>query len=419
MPPGGGGGGGFSLVELLIAMALFSVLGIALIALLRQSTAFLDRGQAGSELQDLMENGERLITDDLTNVYIQSSNTEGLPDVRFTSWRTAFDTDADGEPDSWGQQLSFVRSVQGEAAEPLLRDAGSKPGAMAEIDGEDDQAESAKKEHRAAGGKQEVSWLVVPAGKKDRTDSDFEPGLLTVYRGTRVPVGGVPERSLIPGELPPPRGTKRRVGARLGVTSAREAEERLRPVMTGVLHLSFEFFTRHTVPEAGRLVLGGNLVEPRPPQKGGGGLSPNWDSTRGILPAGIGIDQFFLGAGTASLENPVDDVFPPKVRVTLVVDRIGNDARTGELARGIGPDDMTIQVDSTRFAPGGDPVGRFIKIGNEWIRWSDREDGVFTVAQRGARGTKKEPHAPGAVVRAGATLVKDVPIPAHREDWND
>jgi hypothetical protein len=406
-------------VELLIAMALFSVLGIALIALLRQSTAFLDRGQAGSELQDLMENGERLLTDDIANVYDQPSNTEGLPDVRFTSWRVPFDTDADGEPDTYGQQLSFVRSVQGEASEPLLRDAGSKPGAMAEIDGDDDQAEGAKGDLRPAGGKQEVAWLVVPNGKRAREDPEFEQGLMTVYRGTRVPVGGSPERTLLPAELPPLRGTKRRAGSRLGVTSAREAGERLRPVMTGVLHLSFEFFSRHTVPEAGRLVVGGSLVEPRPPQKGGGGLSPTWDSTRGILPAGIGADQFFLGAGAASLDNSVDDIFPPKVRITLVVDRIGTDARTGELVRGIGPDDTTLQVDTTRFAPGGDPVGRFIKVGNEWIQWADREDGVFTVAMRGARGTKKEAHAPGDVVRAGATLVKDVPVPAHREDWND
>ncbi|NUN53659.1 MAG: hypothetical protein HUU06_12860, partial [Planctomycetaceae bacterium] len=159
--------------------------------------------------------------------------------------------------------------------------------------------------------------------------------------------------------------------------------------------------------------------EPRPPQRGGGGLSPTWDSTRGLLPAGIGPDQFFLAKGPSSLENSVDDVFPAKVRVTLVVDRVGSDARVGELAQGIGPEDTTIRVDSTRFAPGGDPVGKFVKIGNEWIQWSDRDDTTFTVERRGARGTRKETHASGALVRAGATLVRDVPVPAHREDWNE
>ncbi|MCK6479569.1 MAG: hypothetical protein L6R43_05280 [Planctomycetes bacterium] len=400
-------------------MALFSVLGIALIALLRQSTAFLDRGQAGSEIQDLLENADRRISEDLANVYIQPSSAEGLPDVRFNSWRIGFDTDADGEADAYGQQLSFVRSVQGEAADPTLRAAGSVPGAAAEIDGEDDQAESDRGEHRPAGGKQEVSWLVVPDGKSDRNDATFEPGLMTVYRGERFLVGGPPEKALVPGELPPEKGRPRKAGARYGVTSAREAKERMSPLMTGVLHLSFEFFTRHTLPEAGRLVVDGRLAEPRPPQRGGGGLSPTWDSTRGLLPAGIGPDQFFLAKGPSSLENSVDDVFPAKVRVTLVVDRVGSDARVGELAQGIGPEDTTIRVDSTRFAPGGDPVGKFVKIGNEWIQWSDRDDTTFTVERRGARGTRKETHASGALVRAGATLVRDVPVPAHREDWNE
>ncbi|NUN52837.1 MAG: prepilin-type N-terminal cleavage/methylation domain-containing protein, partial [Planctomycetaceae bacterium] len=261
----GAGEGGFSLVELLIAMALFSVLGIALIALLRQSTAFLDRGQAGSEIQDLLENADRRISEDLANVYIQPSSAEGLPDVRFNSWRIGFDTDADGEADAYGQQLSFVRSVQGEAADPTLRAAGSVPGAAAEIDGEDDQAESDRGEHRPAGGKQEVSWLVVPDGKSDRNDATFEPGLMTVYRGERFLVGGPPEKALVPGELPPEKGRPRKAGARYGVTSAREAKERMSPLMTGVLHLSFEFFTRHTLPEAGRLVVDGRLAEPRPP----------------------------------------------------------------------------------------------------------------------------------------------------------
>jgi hypothetical protein len=107
------------------------------------------------------------------------------------------------------------------------------------------------------------------------------------------------------------------------------------------------------------------------------------------------------------------------VRVTLVLDRVGNDAATAELTRPISPQDSTIPVDSTRFAPGGDPAERFIKVGDEWIQWSARDARGFIAERRGARGTRPQAHEAGTRVRAGATLVREYEIPSFREDWND
>ena len=156
---------GFSLVELMVAMAIFSVLGVALIALLRSSTAFLEKGQAGSELQDQIENADRLLAEDFANVYIRPATMEGMPDVRFLCDRIPFDNDGDSIVDTKEARICFVRSPKGEASDPLLRNSGTKAGATATIDGDEDVREAEDRDLRAPGGKQEVCWVYVPDGK--------------------------------------------------------------------------------------------------------------------------------------------------------------------------------------------------------------------------------------------------------------
>jgi hypothetical protein len=280
---------------------------------------------------------------------------------------------------------------------------------MGVLDGEEDAREAEGGDLRAPGGKQEICYLLVPPAK------DEEPGVGTLYRGVRMPLGGG-AASFLPAE---PLSDRRASDARVGVVTRADAKTRLRPVVTSVLYASFGFHTRHTKESAARLVDGDRLVEEVPPLRGGGGLSPTWDSTRGLLPAGQGADQFFLGRTPASLSDSVDDVFPRRVRVILVVDRVGNEAATGDLVRDLGPQDKIVPVDSTRFAPGGDPVSRFVKIDDEWIQWSTRDGRSFTVEKRGARGTKPASHAIGSAVRAGATLVREFEVPSFREDWNE
>lgn len=397
-------------------MVIFSVIGIALIALLRQSTTFLEKGQAGSEIMDVMENIDRQLADDFANVYIRPASSDGVPDVRFVCDRIGWDVDNDGVDDTFTPRLCFVRSVSGEASDPTLRRAGQKPGATEVVDGLDDTKESEEEDHRAAGGKGEATWILEPdaRGKEDRNGEI--PSLGTLHRGFRAAVGGGPTRSYQPLE---PWGGRKSEASRMGITTRQECADRLRPVLAGVLHVEYRFWSRHVRPEAARLVTNGRLNDEVPADRGGGGLSPVWDSTRGIFPKGTAEGQFFLGRGPASLADPVDDVFPSRIRVTLVVDRVGKDASTAELTRTIGPEDTTIPCDNTRFAPGGDPAGKFIKIGREWIQWATKDSRGFMVEKRGARGTRREAHESGSTVRAGSTMVREYPVPVHREDWND
>jgi len=407
------GESGFSLVEILVAMGLFSVLSIALIALLRQSTGFLERGHAGSEIQDAVQDAERMFEDDFGNVWIRSSSPEGEPDVRFWADEVPFDVTGDGMPDVEAPRLAFVRSLPGEVTDRQTRGAGEKPGARGRLDGVDDERELAEKDLRAPGGKLEVQYFLVPgrkAAEPGQTEGDAAVGVL--YRGQRTPIGG--NLSFLPWDPVAPR---MRPDARAGIWTREAAAERLRPVFGGILHLSFEFWTRTTKRSDSGGEAGGTSSREVGP--GDGGLSPTWDSTRGIMPAGAGPGRFYLARGAASLAEPTDDVFPRRVRVTLVLERVGKDAAARELDRSIGEEDKLIPVSDTRFAKDADPASRFVKIGTEWIRWSGRDRDGFVVDQRGARGTRKQPHAAGDLVHSGVTVIREIDIPSFREDWND
>ncbi len=388
-------------------MAIFAVISVALIGLLTQSTAFLEKGNSGAEIQDVLEAADLMFADDFANVYIQPSSREGEPDVRFHCDRAAFHVRGDADQPVWTPRLMFVRTLRGEIADPVTRDAGRIPGAPGRLDGVDDEREAAEGELRAPGGKMEVMYSLLPNKKED------DPAIGVLHRGTRTPLGG--KGSLLPWE---PFSEKAKEGHRQGPRSREEYAASLRPVMAGILHLSFEFWSRHTNPKLADLFSDGASGR-HPPSQDGGGLSPTWDSTRGILPRGITPDTFFLAAGEESLARPLDDVFPSKIRVTLVVERVGKDAKVGELQAAISEDDTTIPVDDSTFARGADLADRYIKIGDEWMRWSSRTRRSFQVEERGARGTVRRSHVPGSVVHAGATLIRDYPVPVHRENWND
>lgn len=389
-------------------MAIFSVISVALIALLRQSTAFLEKGQAGSEVHDIVDAADAMFAEDFANVYIQPSSMEGEPDVRMYCDRISFPRGEKGEDPVVVPRLMFVRSMNGEMTDVVTRDAGSRPGAGGRLDGVDDEREAGDGDLRAPGGKMEVMYGLLP-GMKDQ-----DPALGTLYRGTRTPIGG--RDSFLPWETWSERA---KPTSRMGVHGRTAFEERLRPVATGVLHLSFGFWSRHTRLRDARVLQDGEPQKEVPPSTTGGGLSLNWDSTRGILPRGIGPEQFFLARTPASLADPLDDVFPSGIRVTLVLERIGRDARPGELATSLARDDSEVHVEDTRFAPGGDPLSKYLKVGDEWMRWDTRTTRSFHIAERGVRGTTASAHEAGTPVHAGAALVRDYRIPVYRDDWND
>lgn len=373
---------GFTLLELLIAMSLFMVLGTALIALVTRAIGFLEVGTGGAELQDKGGDILRPFESDMQNVLVERSLAPGAPEIRFYCDFVAVDSDGNGENDYLAQRLAFVRSSNQEAVDPVARRAGTTPGGAAYLDGKLDAEEAANGELKAVGGAMEVLYMAVPEDAEN-------PGLLTIYRGTRAPVGGA-------GSLLDPETVK----------TIADLKRVAQPLMSGVLHFGVKFWTAQT--SSWDISMGG---------LGSGAPSLTWDSTRGILPGGRGTEGFALARGTDSLVDPRDDVSPRKVHVTFVVDRTGRDAKAADLVGGIDDRQRDISVaPSTSFAT--DSNVDFIKVGTEWVEYSARLDEQFTARQRGARNTTAVSHKNGAKVRAGHTVETVILVPSYREDWN-
>src|SRR5262249_16474885 len=108
-----------------------------------------------------------------------------------------------------------------------------------------------------------------------------------------------------------------------------------------------------------------------------------WDSTRGIT--GAPLNRFFLhrgsGGDSTSLNDPDDDVFPRKIRVTVVVDSPMPRCVNTKLTDNIGDGDSDIPVDEVKgFADGsadGSGEDSYILIDEEWIRYAKKDESGF------------------------------------------
>jgi hypothetical protein len=282
----------------------------------------------------------------------------------------------DKEVDFLAQRLVFVRSTTSEAADPLGRQAGMKSGADAYIDGKDDLAEAKDGKLRAPGGMQEISYMTL-AGS--------EPGVLSLYRAARSPVGGT--------------------GSLFDVKKAEEMMKAGQPLLAGVLHFSVKFWTPQTTSwDVSNL--SGDVTAP----------SLTWDSTRAILPAGFGMKGFPLALGEGSLMDPRDDVSPRMVRVTIIYERTGRQNLVGYLQEAINDGSKKLKVNSTGFANTSDL--KYVKVGTEWMRYSGLTSTAISIVRRGVWGTMAVAHKAGEKVRAGYVVERSIMIPSYRENWN-
>lgn len=392
---------GFSLMELMLAMALFSLLSVSLVTLLSRATGLLAEGNSGVDTLDKLQLFSETFEKDAATIYTQRDSDEGIPDVRFYS--DFADSRYDPEDDKavvTVQRLMFVRMIPNEATSTLTRQAGSAigEGAKEYLDQKDDTLESSEGRLRATGGQMAVMYTAIP-------ESTDDPAVLTLFRAIRSPLGG--DKSLLPTlRATDPSATVERRGP----LHLKEVQEVADPLLKGVLYFGVEFWGRKT------RVWDTNM---RPPA----GSSPTWDSTRGILDgsrgtAGFHLAKFGVGA-ESSLSDPVDDVFPRRMRVTLVVEELGRNARTGLLADDISADARSLELLSTSFIPTVEGARRFVKIGTEWIEFMGNDDGSLTNLKRGARGTTAQAHVADSVVHHGRTLVREFVIPTYRDTYQE
>ncbi len=122
---------------------------------------------------------------------------------------------------------------------------------------------------------------------------------------------------------------------------------------------------------------------------------------------------FWRGEGSAG--NPDDDVFPARVRVTLVLADEGPAAAWTRLARPLSAEAREAEVlDTARF----EGAGPFVRIGREWVRTRVLGPAALRLEERGARGTAARAHPAGEEVQTGRSFSVEIELPAFREDWN-
>ncbi len=412
---------GFTLLELLIAMALFAVLGLAVVALLGQGMNIFAEGTADTRMQDRLQAILPTIRADLAAVQ-PAAPPEVLPppapDLDPTAgpatapiltppalqfrmgWAKLAEFD-----DSWGTffYVAFVRTNAREGEDPLLRQAGSvpvtpglptrvyDPSAVDALTGS-----AAVTSLVAPGGLLEVVWIAVPedpdparrapSAEPIVVGPDWPRGMLTLYRLFRAPAGG--EKSLLLPRNFDSLGKIRAAG---------------RPMHEGVIH--FGVTARNIFAKSWNDGLGSGRAD-----DGQAYVGSVWDSTRALDRA------FPFYRNPDSLADVRDDVFPAWARIELtlgVEGEFGFGRGETVLAEALSPEDKRVALVSVDplYAPG--PEVRWLKVEGEWMATTLQQidpNERRVVVVRGQRGTKATAHDPGAPVFVGSTVSTEVPM---------
>lgn len=403
---------GFTLLEILVAMSLFTIIGFSVMLLMSSGVDMWLQGTRGAQNEDRKEMSLPRLEEDLRQVRVgtsrdripvdlksESSQQKELPALvpenRFLSGYMIYKF---GENEVACRYLAFVRDLRGlgEIEVYALR-AGRDPKADAYIDGKEDEKEFNEGRHLPTGGQIEVLWIWLP-------DPD-EPGLGSVYRAYRTPIGG-PETLLDPKNFEDYGKLVRNI--------------RPVPVFQDVLLFDLYFWTQFTTTWEYMPGEPSVVTRPESAQAVKAGLPPcgpsrTWDSTRGMLLGGP--SDFKLKRGANSLNFAGDDIWPRAVRVEFALREM-----TTQLKEDFGADGSNFTVHDPLFATGrGVLMDALMKIGAEWVRISGRDPrdpDTFDIAARAQRGTVRVSHPAESNVYFGQVFDRTIQIPAFRDDNN-
>jgi len=366
---------GFTLVELLISISIFMFLGIMLVSVFKSAMELWHTGEAQKIIFTRARNILDVVREDLYSMYRHDYfRDNGEPvDIKFVS-----DFVEDPTKNYFSQRIRFVRNIPGEMQDTVMRDAGTYGIAnpvdtIKHYDQFDDSTDRDNGVLAAPGGLMEVGYLL--SGE-------------TLYRAQKAPVGlrtkqssgSVEQVSLFNGDL----------FFKLDNTIL-NANARIMGL--NILHFEIRFWapdsTSWDITEAGRLV--NEAIH-------------EWDSTRVESNA----YTFAFDDAAAVTGDPEDDIYPPKVKVILVVDA---NQRTRAMAKFMQISGSTIEVNTTQGFIKNDPARQFIKIGTEWIKYSAADGNSFTIEKRGVRHTSPITPTAGQAVYQGRLfeMVIDVP----------
>jgi len=348
---------GFTLVELLLAVGLFSILILALMRLLDTSLTILGRTDETRELSEMGSSTMELLAAD---VHALEGGKRG---DMLADWRL-FDLDKDGIDGAPAQRLRLVRHM---GAAGLQRLAAAQPGAGFET---------------FERGLVEVGWALLPGGE---SDPDARP-IGTLVRGERL-VGDKDTLSFFDEGFFGPSG-KPVPGSLLEITG-------------GVLWFDVWFATQTSIIHDG-WELGDELQD----------CGASWDAWKRARPDP---ERSFFNQPPAGMPEAKDvPILPRRVRIELELERPRDLRNRTRLAMPVAAEDASFLVKDARRIPA---EGAMLLVDEEWMRVL-AVNGERVTVERGRRATRRAAHAAETMVHHGWRVVREIPVDMTREDWD-
>ena len=381
---------GFTIIEITIVMGLLSVFMVFLLQIVLTTTEVFESGQRGQELSTRALAVRRAAEESLAAMIGPTREGKSISsDARLlVQWTPIGFVDDEQVPASGRSQVLRATVRVDKYREKALLKETFKAAALDALGAGTDLEELAEivqaMLHKTGfKGRGEMLLLAWPEG-------DAEGAYLDLRRGF-----------FLPGELM----NQRFFGAD-GI-NAKRVQAETEVVATGLLYMSYRFGSQLTT----------NWIDA--PSAGGPELS--WDSSRRGWLSGADADfeseNFSLDLGGPSATDSTDDVFPRYIELTLVAGMSSQSLPDSQLATGVSESDTNILLINMDRLP--DPIqDNYLKIGSEWVKFSEAYGNELRGVRRGRRGTSAQSHDPGTGVRAGKTQIIMIPIAHARDSWN-
>jgi hypothetical protein len=347
---------GLTLIELMVAAGLSSLILIALVTLVQTSLGVWGRTETRRDLLEQATAISELIADDL------SALEAGARGDLLVDWN-GFDTDSDGINGLFQSRVRMIRRV---SAAELSRRGYLRPRR------ESDDPEAV--EIQRTGALLEVVWVHLPG----------EIGSL--HRGER----------LVTEELGPlifdPNYFDQTGNPPLG---------ELQEVSRSVLWFG-PVFASQTSDLSGEWKVGQGLFD----------CGVAWDArTSNRLDAEVSTRNSMPTGSPTAKELPV---FPRRIRFEIEIEREKDLGRRTTLAEAIDQNSTKLKVRDKLLAP---KAGDFLRLDEEWMEVLNTDGALLSVA-RGVRGTRNTTHVPGGLIHFGKRTVRELRVSAYRENWN-
>ena len=360
---------GFTLVEVLLALGLLSVLAIALIRLVDTSLKIWNRTEAARDLQEMGGGVLDLFAEDLYSI-------DAGPRGDLVGDWARFDIDRDGDPGAIWPRVRFVRQA---TAADLLR-LRPKTGADTGTSGISSGVKAGTIDPLERG-LVEVCWALLPAGQVPRDERPL--GLL--WRGQRLLTGD----------------SVSFLDDRFFSAANKPAPGSLELVTGGVLWFETWYAAQTSIVHDG-WSLGDKLSD----------CASSWDAFNRARPK---LEVSYLNTPAAGMPTTSDlPLMPRRVRVLLELERPADLKYRTRLDVDIDDEVTSLGVGDEARVP---DKGRMILVDEEWMQVLSKSRGRVTVV-RARRGTRPVLHQAGTLIHFGNPMSREIPVPVMREDWN-